>query len=115
MAMTERRKFGDHLSAGWARGEHALKVPQGPLIRAIVLMDGKIIRNISLTGSIHCIPVQLVEEMEAGIRGMEGREEAVSEIIQKLFRRPGVQVAGCAPENFVQAVLTAVEKARKAN
>jgi len=115
MAMTERRKFGDHLSAGWARGEHALKVPQGPLIRAIVLMDGKIIRNISLTGSIHCIPVQLVEEMEAGIRGIEGREEAVSGVIQKLFLRPGVQAAGCSPENFVQAILTAVEKARKAN
>jgi lipoate-protein ligase A len=115
MAMTEGRKFGDHLSAGWARGEHALKVPQGPLIRAIVLMDGKIIRNISLTGSIHCIPVQLVEEMEAGIRGIEGREEVVSEVIQKSFRRPGVQAAGCSPENFVQAILTAVEKARKAN
>jgi len=114
MAMTERRKFGDHLSAGWARGEHALKVPQGPLIRAIVLMDGKIIRNISLTGSIHCIPVQLVEEMEAGIRGIEGREEAVSGVIQKLFLRPGVQAAGCSPENFVQAILTAVEKTKKA-
>ena len=113
MAMTERRKLGDHLSAGWARGEHALKVPQGPLIRAVVLLDGKIIRNISLTGSIHCVPVQLVEEMEAGIRGMEGREDAVSGVIQKLFRRPGVQAAGCAPENFVQAILTAVEKARK--
>jgi lipoate-protein ligase A len=113
MAMTEGRKFGDHLSAGWARGEHAIKVPQGPLIRAIVLMDGKIIRNISLTGSIHCIPVQLVEEMEAAIRGIEAKEEAVSEGIQKLFRRPGVQVAGCGPEAFVQTILTAVEKARK--
>jgi hypothetical protein len=74
-------------------------------------MDGKIIRNISLTGSIHCIPVQLVEEMEAGIRGIEGREEVVSEIIQKLFRRPGVQAAGCSPENFVRH--PTVEKARK--
>jgi lipoate-protein ligase A len=114
MAMTEKRKFGDHLRAGWARGEHAIKVPQGPLIRAIVLMDGKIIRNISLTGSVHCIPVQLVEEMEAGLRGRQGREEVVSEVIQKLFHRPGAQVAGCAPGNFVQAILTAVEKAQKA-
>jgi hypothetical protein len=113
MAMTERRKFGVPLHAGWARGEYALKVPQGPLIRAIVLTDGKIIRNISLTGSIHCIPVRLVEEMEAGIRGMEAREEPVSEVIRKLFLRPGVQVAGCAPENFVQAILTAFEKAKK--
>jgi lipoate-protein ligase A len=114
-AMTERKKFGNDLSAGWPRGEHTLKVPQGPLIRAIVLLDGRIIRNISLTGSIHCIPVQLVEEMEAAIRGIEGREEVVSKVIQELFSRPGVQVAGCSSENFVQAILTAVEKAKKAN
>jgi lipoate-protein ligase A len=114
-AMTERKKFGNDLSAGWPRGEHTLKVPQGPLIRAIVLLDGRIIRNISLTGSIHCIPVQLVEEMEAAIRGIEGREEVVSKVIQELFSRPGVQVAGCSFENFVQAILTAVEKAKKAN
>jgi lipoate-protein ligase A len=114
-AMTERRKFGDDLTAGWPRGEHALKVPQGPLIRAIVLLEGKVIRNISLTGSIHCIPVQLVEELEAGVRGLEGRAEIVSTVIQKLFSRPGVQVANCSPENFVQAIMTAVERAKKAN
>jgi lipoate-protein ligase A len=114
-AMTERRKLGDDLSAGWPRGEHAIKVPQGPLIRAIVLLDGKVIRNISLTGSIHCIPVQLVEEMETGIRGLEGRAEVVTKVIQDLFSRPGVQVAGCSPEHFVQAILTAVEKAKKAD
>jgi hypothetical protein len=53
--------------------------------------------------------------MEAAIRGIEGREEVVSKVIQELFSRPGVQVAGCSSENFVQAILTAVEKAKKAN
>jgi lipoate---protein ligase len=114
-AMTERRKFGDDRFAGWPRGEHSIKVPQGPLIRAIVLMDGKTIRNISLTGSIHCIPVQLVEEMAAGVRGLEGAERVVGEVIRKIFSRPGVQVAGCSPEHFVQAILSAVENAKKAN
>jgi len=113
-AMTERRKFGDDLTAGWPRGEHALKVPQGPLIRAIVLLDGGVIRNISLTGSIHCIPVQLVEEMEAGIRGLDGGAEVVTKVIQDLFSRPGVQVAGCSAGHFVQAILSAVENAKKA-
>jgi hypothetical protein len=83
------------------------------LIRAIVLLDGRVIRNISLTGSIHCIPVQLVEEMEAGVRGLEGREEVLSEVLRKIFSRPGVQVAGCSPDHFVQAILAAVEKAEK--
>lgn len=111
MAMTEGRKFGAQLSAGLLRGEHVLKVAQGPLIRAVVLMEGKKIRNLSLTGSIHCIPVQLVEEMEAGIRGLEAGEEVLRQAVEDFFRRPGVQVANCSPENFVQAILTAVEKA----
>jgi len=113
MAMTEERKFGAHLNAGLPRGEHVLKVPQGPLIRAVVLTDGGTIRNIALTGSIHCIPVQLVEEMEARIKGLPAREEAIRHVIQDFFARPGVQVPNCSPENFVKAIMTAVENARE--
>jgi len=115
MAMTEGRRFGAQLSAGFLRGEHTLKVPQGPLIRAVVLMEGKKIRNLSLTGSIHCIPVQLVEEMEAGIRGLEAGEEVLQRAVEDFFHRPGAQVANCSPENFVQAILTAAVKAWKGN
>ncbi len=113
MAMTERRKFGTSLPAGLQRGEHVLKVPQGPLIRAVVLMDGEVIRNVSLTGSIHCIPVQMVEEMEAGMKGLRAREESIRGVIQNFFNRPGVQVPNCLPENFVQAIMTAVGKTEK--
>jgi lipoate-protein ligase A len=113
MAMTEKRKFADHLPARFPRGEHVLKVPQGPLIRAIVLMDGEIIRNISLTGSVHCLPVQLVEEIEAGIRGLEGKEEVVRGVVQNFFNRPGVQVPNCSPHDFVQAIMSAVGAAKR--
>lgn len=113
MPMTEKRKFGTPLPAGLLRGEHVLKVPQGPLIRAVVLMDGEIIRHISLTGSVHCIPVQLVEEMEAKIKGLEAREEVIRGIMQNFFNRPGVQVPNCSPQNFAQAIMAAVEKATK--
>jgi len=113
MAMTEKRKLGERIPAGWSRGEYALKVPQGPLIRAIVLMDGEIIQNISLTGSVHCMPVQLLEDMEAGIKGLKGREENVREVIQNFFNRPGVQVPNCSAEHFVQVIMTAAEKGRK--
>lgn len=115
MAMTEGRKFGVQLSGGLLRGEHALKVPQGPLIRAVVLMEGKEIRNLSLTGSVHCIPVQLVEEMEAGLRGLEAGEEVLRQAVEGFFRRPGAQVPNCSPGDFVLAILTAAEKAWKGN
>lgn len=113
MAMTEKRKFGDDLSAGFTRGEHALKIPQGPLIRAIVLMDGVIIRNISLTGSVHCAPVQLLEDMEAGLKGLQGREESVREVVQNYCSRPGVQTPNCSAEHFIQVIMAAVEKAKR--
>lgn len=112
MAMTEKRKLGKDLLAGLPRGEHALKVSQGPLIRAIVLMDGEFIRNISLTGSVHCIPVQWVEEIENGVKGLKGREQDVRKVIENSFNRPGVQVPNCSPDNFVQVIMKAVEKAR---
>ena len=112
MAMTEKRKFGDDLSAGLVRGEHALKVPQGPLVRAIVLMDGETIRNISLTGSVHCVPVQLLENMETGIKGLQGREEKVRGVIQNFCSRPGVQIPSCSAEHFIQVIMVAVEKAK---
>ena len=113
MAMTEKRKFGETIPSRLQRGEHVLKVPQGPLIRAVVLMDGEVIRNISLTGSVHCIPVQLVEEMETKIKGLQAREEGIRGFIQNFFNRPGVQVPNCSPENFVQAIMTAVATAKK--
>lgn len=113
MAMTEKRKFGTPLPAGLLRGEHVLKIPQGPLIRAVVLMDGEVIRNISLTGSVHCIPVQMVEQMEAGVKGLPAREEAIRGVVQNFFSRPGVQAPNCSPENFVQAIMTAAGAAKK--
>ena len=110
MAMTEKRKFGVKIPSNWDRGEYTLKVSQGPLIRATVLMEGDIIRNISLTGSIHCIPVQLVEEMEAKVKGLKAKEQNVREVIEEFFMRPGVQVPNCSPDDFVQAIITAISR-----
>jgi hypothetical protein len=51
--------------------------------------------------------------MEASIQGLLGREGAIRETVQKFFNRAGVQVPNCAPENFVQAIMTAVKTANK--
>ena len=110
MAMSEKRKFGP-LTAGARRGEQAVKVPQGPLIRAVVLLSEGKISNLSLTGSIHCVPVRIVEEMEAALRGVEATREAISKIVGSFFQRPGVQIASAEPEHFVGVIMGAVDKA----
>jgi hypothetical protein len=53
--------------------------------------------------------------MAGGIRGLEAEGGVLRRTVEDFFRRPGVQVPNCSPENFVQAILTAVEKAWKRN
>jgi lipoate-protein ligase A len=111
MAMSESIKFGEQGKAGFQRGEHVEKVPQGPLLRAVVLMNKGLIESISLTGSIHCVPVRVIEEMETSIKGAKGAEGDVAGKVRSFFQRPGVQIANCSPEDFVQVIMGAVEKA----
>ncbi len=110
MAMSEEKKFGP-VPAGIRRGDHAVKVSQGPLIRAVVLLEGGKIRNLSLTGSFHCLPVRIVEEMEGGLRGVKATGEKMEGVVRSFFQRPGVEIANAKPEDFVQALLGAVKKA----
>lgn len=114
LAMREDRKFGP-IPTGVNRSEFTMKVPQGPLIRAVVLVaEGKLF-NISITGSIHCVPVKIIEEMEASLRGMDLKEDQIKEIVQSYFLRPGVQIAGAKSEDFVKVILRAIAKGQEGN
>lgn len=110
MAMSEKRKFGP-VPEGVHRGEHAVKVPQGPLIRAVVFTDGEKIFNLSLSGSIHCLPVSIVEEMETSLIGIRGEGGKIGEVVRSFFARPQVQIAGATPEDFIRAIMGAIKKA----
>jgi len=109
MAMSEERKFGP-IPPGVQRGEHVVKVPQGPLIRAVVLMRGGKIFNISLTGSIHCVPVEIVEQMETALKGADGTEERIGQGVHAFFQKPQVQIASAKPEDFIHTILGAIKK-----
>jgi lipoate-protein ligase A len=110
MAMSERRKFGP-VPSGVARGDYALKVPQGPLIRAVVLLDRGKVWDLSLTGSFHCVPVQIVEQMEAALKGVSATEEEIGRVVHSFFQKPGVQIANARPEHFIQTMTGAMKQA----
>jgi len=112
MAMSEERKFGS-IPPGVQRGEHVVKVPQGPLIRAVVLVRGERIFNISLTGSIHCVPVEIVEQMEAALKGSAATEEGIGEVVHSFFQKPMVQIAGAKPEDFIHTIMGAIKKGKE--
>ncbi len=109
LAMREERKFGS-IPPGVKRSELTIKVPQGPLIRAVVLVAQEKLLNISLTGSIHCVPVKIMEEMEASLKGSLIGEDQIREVVQGYFSKPGVQIAGATAEDFVKVIMGAIQK-----
>jgi len=111
LAMSEKRKFG-FVPMEIQKGDHAVKVPQGPLIRAVVLLDKEKIWNLSLTGSFHCTPVGIVEEMEAALKGRRGTEEEIGAIVHSFFQKPGVQIANALPEDFIRTIIGAIRRAQ---
>lgn len=109
MAMSERKKFGP-FPPGVIRGEHTIKVPQGPLIRAVVLVQEGRIFNIFLNGSIHCLPVGIVEDMERALRGRAANEKEIKEVIHSFLAQPGVQIASAQVDDFSRVIMGAVKK-----
>lgn len=114
LAMREERKIGP-IPGGAKRGEFTTKVPQGPLIRVIALIAENKLRKISITGSIHCVPVRIIEEMESALEGTVSAEEQIREIVQSYFSRPGVQIAGATVDDFVKVIMGAIQKAQGEN
>jgi hypothetical protein len=111
MAMSERRKFGPSIPQNVIRGEHIIKVPSGPLIRAVVLVEGQVLKNLSLTGSFHCTPVNVVEEMEEALRGSPLDHSVIKERVSSFFLRDKVQISSCSPEDFVETIMQAATNA----
>lgn len=111
LAMREEKKIGP-IPAGAKRGEFTIKVPQGPLLRVIALIGGNKLLKISITGSIHCVPVKIIEEMESSLKGAPMAEDQIREIVQTYFSRPGVQIAGATTEDFVKVIMGAMQKAQ---
>lgn len=111
LAMKEEKKIGP-IPAGAKRGEFTIKVPQGPLIRVIALIGGSKLLKISITGSIHCVPVKIIEEMESALQGTIIAEEQIRKIVQSYFSKPGVQIAGTTAEDFIRVIMGAMQKAQ---
>ncbi|MGQ9695212.1 MAG: lipoate--protein ligase family protein [Thermodesulfobacteriota bacterium] len=113
LAMREERKIGP-IPAEAKRGEYTIKVPQGPLIRVIALIGGDKLLRISITGSIHCVPVKIIEDMESVLKGAIIAEDQIREIVQSYFSRPGVQIAGATAADFIKVIMGAIQKAQSA-
>ena len=109
LANSESFRF-KNLPPGTRRGEKRVKAPAG-LIRAVVLEKGGRIRDLILTGDFHPRPISILTDMENSLRGAEARGEAIGGRIREIFQRSGVEISSTNPEDFIAAVLGALEEA----
>jgi len=92
------------------RGEKRVKAVAG-LIRAVVLSRENKISDIILTGDFHPRPHTVLAEMEAALRGAPAQADEIKKRIEEIYRRPGVEISGTTPEDFINAVIGALEMA----
>lgn len=106
MARTERVRFGP--SPRGERREFRMKVPGGPFLRCVVLREGLVVRDLLITGSIQCSPVEGVDRLEDALRGCRVAE--IEERVAEFFRTHPVRVMGAGAETFAELVRGAAGK-----
>ena len=92
------------------RGEQRVKAVAG-LIRAVILVHQNRIYDLILTGDFHPRPHTILAEMEAALRDAPAHPEEIQRRIREIYRRPGVEISGTDPEDFVSAVIGALKRA----
>lgn len=92
------------------KGEHRVKAVAG-LIRAVVLQRGNKIYDLILTGDFHPRPHTILAEMEAALRDAPAQSDDIRRRIGEVYHRPGVEISGTVPEDFISAVIGALKKA----
>jgi lipoate-protein ligase A len=112
LEMTEGRKFGQVLP-DTKRGMHIIKVPQGPMIRCVALTKDDIIVNLSLTGSMHCTPLDVVKEIEHSLKGAKIDREEIKAKVEDTLSKTGGTVAYCEPSHFADVIIGAAGGYRK--
>ncbi len=109
LANSETYRF-KKISPEAKRGEKRVKAVAG-LIRAVVLSRENKISDIIITGDFHPRPHTVLAEMEAVLRGAPAQADEIKKRIEEVCRRPGVEISGTTPEDFINAVIGAIEMA----
>lgn len=109
LANSEKYRFFK-IPPGAQRGEDRVKAMAG-LIRVVVLKEGNKIYDLIITGDFHPRPHTILKEMEDALRGQEILPELISRRIKEIYQRPGVEISGTNAEDFISAILGALEKA----
>ncbi|MBI5967207.1 MAG: lipoate--protein ligase family protein [Deltaproteobacteria bacterium] len=109
LANTEAYRF-KRIPSQAKRGEQRVKAVAG-LIRAVILKHENRIYDLIITGDFHPRPHTILADMENALRHAPAQADEIKRRIEEIYDRPGVEISGTTPDDFVSAVIGALEKA----
>ena len=112
-----RRRWAD-APATWRRGRAVQKIAGGPLLDVSVQVEGDILRDVLVTGSLSIfpfLPESPVHRLEAELRGGPADEGFIRGKVQEIASTPGYQFVGITGEDIANALSKALVQARTAS
>lgn len=91
---------------GMAEGLH--KARSG-LIRALVHVEGGVIKDVIISGDYIMTPEHYADDMEKTLLGAKADRETILSLLKRFFSENRFQSPQTNPEDFAEAVMKAVE------
>lgn len=103
------RNFGT-IPSHVKQGESMVKIPNGPIFQATVLVEGNTLRDILITGTMSAFPTECFENLEDSLRGIEISGDLVRDKIREMYSL-GAKTALLSEDNIFQTIKGAINQA----
>jgi lipoate-protein ligase A len=110
---TEVKRFGV-IPEDVTRTRFALKIPGGPLFDIVMLSKQGLIKDVSITGSIHIVPGDCTDKMEQALKGIDiNDEDAIKAKIDQVAAETNAMIGMAKIDDLKEAIIGAARKARE--
>jgi lipoate-protein ligase A len=111
-ANTVSRRFGE-MPGGSILREYSEKIPNGPLIRARVLVKGGVILRASITGWFHGLsPLEAMELVEDSLSNCPADMDSINRRVEETFSAHGIRVGNATSGDIAQTLSLAVTQGK---
>lgn len=104
------RNFGE-IPSHVKRGEHMIKVTNGPMLRATVLVEENVLKDILFTGTMTASPNECFIFLEDNLKGKSISNDMIRKQIGEMYSA-GTKTAMLDEEDIYYVVIEAIKKAR---
>lgn len=94
------------------KGENVLKIANGPVCKATVLIESNTLKEVLFTGTMSAYPTECFERLEESLRGIQISDDAIKERIENMYSS-GARTAMLTKEDVFQVLRGAIKSAKK--